>query len=101
MLKQWAVTLDMLIWLDAPVTILLERIHARNHWHIAKDKSEQEAYEFLARSRTSYKQIISALTANGGPRVLRFDTDQDSLDKIVDKVLVAFNLKDSESKIPC
>ena len=87
MLKQCTVTLDMVIWLDAPDTNLLERIHVRDRWHIIKGKSEQEGYEFLARYRRSFERVIPKLTANGGPRVLRFDTNQESLDQIVDKVL--------------
>jgi len=95
-LNQWAATLDMLIWLDAPDAILMERIHARNERHKVREKSEQEAYEFLARYRTSYEQIISMLATGGGPRVLRFDTDQESVSQIVDQVLVAFDPEHSE-----
>jgi hypothetical protein len=39
--------------------------------------------------------MISALTANGGPRVLRFDTEQESPDSVVDNLLPEFGLKDS------
>lgn len=91
MLKQWATIMYMVIWLDAPDVVLLERIYTRNSWHIIKGKSEQEAYEFLARYRTSYEQTITRLTANRGPTLLRFDTHQKSVDQIVDKVLAAFN----------
>jgi thymidylate kinase len=96
MLKQWAATLDMVIWLDAPDAILLERIHARNRWHTVKGKSEQEAYEFLVRYRTSYEQIIAKLAANRGPMLLRFDTNQQSVHQIMDEVLAALNLAPNE-----
>jgi len=97
MLKQWATIMDMVIWLDAPDVVLLERIHTRSRWHIIKRKSGQEACEFLGRYRTSYEHIISALTAEGGPQVLRFDTDQKSVDQIVDKVLAALNSQSNEN----
>lgn len=97
MLKQWATIMYMVVWLDAPDAVLLERIHTRNRWHIIKGKSGQEACEFLGRYRTSYEHIISALTAEGGPQVLRFDTDQKSVDQIVDKVLAAFNSESNEN----
>src|SRR5215211_945911 len=32
-LTQWASTLDLIIWLDAPDTILAGRIDTRNKWH--------------------------------------------------------------------
>jgi len=97
MLKQWATIMDMVVWLDAPDVVLLERIHTRSRWHIIKRKSGQEACEFLGRYRTSYEHIISALTAEGGPQVLRFDTDQKSVDQIVDKVLAALNSQSNEN----
>lgn len=92
-LDRWASALDMVIWLDAPDVVLLERVHTRGKWHRVKNESEQEAREFLARYRASYEQMISALTANGGPRVLRFDTAQESLDRMADDLLLEFGLK--------
>src|SRR4051794_18991988 len=64
MLEQLASTLDMVIWLDAPDETLLQRIRARKKWHLVKEKSDQEAKEFLMRYRTSYEQTVSKLTAN-------------------------------------
>ena len=93
MLKQWAAIMYMLIWLDAPNVVLLERINKRNRWHIIKGKPREEAYECLKRYRTSYEQIITRLTASGGPTILRFDTHQKSVDQIVDEVLAAFSLE--------
>jgi adenylate kinase family enzyme len=97
MLKQWATIMYMVVWLDAPDVVLLERIHTRNRWHIVKGKSGREAYGFLARYRTSYEQIITRLTANGGPKLLRFETHQKSVDQIVDEVLAAFNPESNEN----
>jgi len=97
MLKQWATIMHMVVWLDAPDAVLLERIHTRNRWHIIKGKSGQEAYEFLARYRTSYEQTITRLIANRGPTLLRFDTHQKSVDQILDKVLAALNSESNEN----
>jgi shikimate kinase len=86
-LNQWAASLDFVVWLNAPDAVLVERIAARDRWHVVKGKSEQETYQFLARYRASYDQVLSKLTANGGPKVLRFDTYQESLDQILDNLL--------------
>jgi thymidylate kinase len=86
-LEQWAAGLDLVIWLDAADAVLVERIAARDRWHVVKGKSEQATYQFLTRYRTSYDQVLSRLTANGGPKVLRFNTDQESLDQILKNVL--------------
>ena len=88
-LCQWATLLDLIIWLDAPNAVLLERIHARKRWHAIKDQSEQGAYEFLARYRTCYEEIIAALASYGGSKVLRFDTSRESLQEVAERVLGA------------
>jgi shikimate kinase len=89
--KQWASTLDLIIWLDAPDTILVERINARSQRHAVKGKSELEAYSFLARYRISYDQILAKLTADGGPALLQFDTSQASIDQIANALAVRLN----------
>ncbi len=96
MFRQWAYTLDMVIWLDAPDTILKERINTRDQRHVVKEKSELEIFQFLARYRISYEQILEKLRANGGPTLLQFDTYRASIEQIVDEILAACNLKRSE-----
>ncbi|MHC4103452.1 MAG: AAA family ATPase [Planctomycetota bacterium] len=91
MLKQWAFTLDMVIWLDASDTNLLERINTRNQRHAVKGKPEGEAYKFLARYRTSYEQILAKLTTYKDPTLFQFDTSQASIEQIVDEVLIAYD----------
>jgi shikimate kinase len=92
-LRQWAFTLDMVIWLDASDTNLVERINTRSQRHAVKGKSEQEASKFLAHYRTSYEEILAKLTAYGGPTLLQFDTSQASIEQIVDEVLVTCKVK--------
>ncbi|HKZ80694.1 MAG TPA: hypothetical protein VJ124_20635 [Pyrinomonadaceae bacterium] len=89
MFEQWAFTLDMVIWLDAPTNILVERINGRNQRHAVKGKSELEVHKFLMRYQTSYEQTLAKLTAYGRLTLLRFDTSQASIEQIVDEVLAA------------
>jgi shikimate kinase len=94
MLNRWAAILDMLIWLDAPNPVLAERINNRDTRHIVKGKPEQEMYNFLARFRASYEQVVSLLiTRPNSPGVLRFKTDQETLDQVIDKVLHAIEIR--------
>lgn len=97
MYKQWACTLDMVIWLDAPDTVLVERINSRSKQHPIKGKPDLEACEFLAHYRTSYEQILRKLTSHGETTLLRFDTSQASIEQIADKVLAAFSLEHSKN----
>jgi deoxyadenosine/deoxycytidine kinase len=90
LLNQWTATLDIVIWIDAPNVILLERIRARDQWHTIKEKSEQEAYEYLTHYRTFLEQIIAESVTDGQVTLLRFDTNQESVGQIADKVLATF-----------
>lgn len=87
MFKQWASTVDIVIWLDAPDPILEQRINSRNQRHAVKGKNEAEVLQFLARYRVSYEQILAKLTTNDGPVLFQFDTSQMTIEQIVDDVL--------------
>ncbi len=87
MFTRWAATLDVIVWLDAPSSILAERIHERDRWHVVKGKPQREVYDYLARFRQSYEEIIDRLTALAGPTLLRYGTEQQSVHQIADHVL--------------
>jgi thymidylate kinase len=92
MFKQWASTLDMVIWLDAPDKILDQRINSRDQRHSVKGKSESEVVHFLARYRTSYEETLAKLRIAGNTRLLQFDTSRTSIEQVADEILSAFNL---------
>lgn len=88
MLDSWAPILNVIFWIDAPDAVLLERIHHRGGtWHRVEDMSEQETHEFFARYRRTYRQVISRLTSDGSPKVLRFSTDEEPLDQVVNEIM--------------
>ncbi len=89
MLKQWSLVLETVIWLDAPDATLLNRIRSRTSWHEVKDMSEQEGLRFLARYRRSYEEVISKLAAISGTKVVRLNSDQNSIRKILIQALVS------------
>lgn len=90
-LQEWVGTLDLIIWLDAPDDVLLQRIHGRDKQHLVKDKPEQEAIDFLMRCRRVYRRIIDKMAASGGPKVLNYDTSQYAVAEIVENALAALN----------
>ena len=99
MLRETALLLDMVICLDAPDEVLLDRINKRKTWHRIKGLSEKEAQELLSSYRTSYEYVISRLIAiNGRLKVIRFNTHEDSLEQIVDKIIAVFNRGGNGSK---
>jgi thymidylate kinase len=93
MLRQWAGTLDLVIWLEAPDAVLLERIRVRPHPHAIREQPEREAYAFLARYRRAYDEILEALTGSGQLAILRFDTTGAPPDAIADAVLGALRAR--------
>lgn len=93
MYERWAFTLDMVIWLDAPEAVLVERINSRSQRHAVKGWSDREAYDFLARYRRSYEQIMAELNARDGPTLLHFDTSRLSIEEIAAEVLINCDLE--------
>jgi deoxyadenosine/deoxycytidine kinase len=84
---QWTATIDIVVWLDAPNVILLERIRARDGWHTVKETGEQEAFEFLTHYRTFLEQTLAEPVTERRITLLHFDTNQESADQIADDVL--------------
>lgn len=90
LLKQWIAKIDLVIWLDAPDAVLLERIRARDCWHAVKNKSDREAREILNRYRAAFEQTFAEFLAARSVAVLHFDTSRQSTEGIADDVLAAF-----------
>jgi broad-specificity NMP kinase len=90
---RWAETLDLVIWLDAPDPILMERINTRGQSHVVKERSALEVFRFLDCYRSSYQYILARLAEDGGPAMIQFDTNQASDKQIADRLLAACGLK--------
>ncbi|MGR9012445.1 MAG: AAA family ATPase [Gammaproteobacteria bacterium] len=98
-LQEWSETLALIVWVDAPDEVLLERIHTRSKQHVIKEKSNQEAIDFLGRFRSVYQQTIEKLKATGDAQVICYDTSQCSMESIVDTLLTTQALAAAKSKI--
>lgn len=90
--KQWASTLDLVVWLDAPDMILENRINSRDQRHLVKGKTGSEVVHFLARYRASYEEILEKLRTNGRPLLLQFDTSRTSIEQVADEILSAISV---------
>ena len=93
MFDRWAARMDMVIWLDAPDAVLARRIEERPSRHRVKGKPAEEMYQFLARYRAAYEQIVTRLESGGRVQVLRFDTDQVPLEHILEHILSLLETK--------
>jgi thymidylate kinase len=64
-LNEWTSYLDAIIWLDAPNSVLVERINERESEHPIKGFPEADMGRFLNRYREAYDQVISIINSNG------------------------------------
>ncbi len=98
MLAKWAETLDIIICLDAPVDVLLQRVYARSKWHSAKAKSEQEAREMLAHMQRLYAETLATLPTDGQLTLVYWDTSLSSVEEIAQQTLHTFKLEHMASE---
>ncbi len=90
--NQWRDIISMVVWLDAPDEILLDRIRTRQQDHLVKKESLQVVFGFLARYRIQYEVIMAGLaTQANSPKVLRFDTGALSTQAIARQLSVELN----------
>jgi hypothetical protein len=91
-LDTWASLLNVVVRLEAPNALLVERINSRSKWHALKGSPDQTALDVLTNSRAVYDRAISEFQGRrGGPTILRFDTSSQSADEIADAVLAALD----------
>jgi hypothetical protein len=94
-LDKWSKMLNAIVWLDAPDDLLIKRIRSRAKKHRMKDRPDNEIHEFLKRYRTSYKEIIDELkTRSDEINILKFRTDEASLDRMARDIVALINATD-------
>ena len=97
--RQWAATLDAIVWLDAADEDLLKRIRNREKDHIVKAESAQVVFEFIKHCRNAYMHTLSRLTVNRKDlKVFWFDTTQHAPELIMNRLFVEFDLKAAPSQ---
>jgi hypothetical protein len=96
MTEAWAKKLNRIIVLDAPDRVLVERIEGRTQAHETKGKSPEVGYEFLARHRRAFDQIIAAMERAGGPVAHRIDSGSLPPGRVAAAVGAELGLDDQE-----
>ena len=62
----WAPVLDVVVSLDAPDTVLAQRIRSRAKPHLIRHQSDQQIAAFTARFRTAFASVIPFITSLNG-----------------------------------
>lgn len=73
-LERWAQTLDLVVLLDAPDEVLIDRVNERGRSHAIKEADDRAARDFLARYRSAFDEVVGAMAVLGGPEIVVFDT---------------------------
>ena len=68
--QRWFAALDVVVVLEAPDAVLLQRIDERGHWFLGADHPREEKQEFLARYRLALSRILQG--SGHVPTILRF-----------------------------
>lgn len=82
-------TLDVVVILEAPDEVLLERIRGRRKQHALKHLQDQAARRGLATMRSGLERVVDELTSSGTVRVERIDTSEGSVEQTVRRIVGA------------
>lgn len=86
-LQEWAAALDVVVLVNAPDAVLVERIRTRARPHRVKQRTDAEIGAFLAAYRAAFDDVIAALTAQHGVQVVTLDSDGEVIDRTVERLL--------------
>jgi shikimate kinase len=74
-LDEWADLLDVVVWLDAPEELLVNRIRSRDQRHVLRNADDDAARRFLGSYRRSYAHVIDLVRQRSPGAVLSLRTD--------------------------
>jgi len=83
--ERWAEALDVVIWLDAPIDVLMQRVRERAKRHRVKEWDNITMHHFLDRYRSAYDAVLAELQTRRRLTVIRLRTDQDPVTVMADK----------------
>jgi hypothetical protein len=85
-IQDWASLIDVVVVLDAPDTVLAQRIRARAHDHEVKEFPDHDIALWMARFRCALEWVLSEMTRHGGPRVIRLTSADHGSAQIAERI---------------
>ncbi len=86
----WSSILELVVLLDAPDDLLLERIGSRRKKHRIEGQQAHAAGQFLDDFRRRFDAVLSTLCQHGGPPVLSFDTSTADETDVLHSIVAAW-----------
>lgn len=72
--RAWQRRLSLVVWLDAPDRVLVDRIRRRDRPHPCREMSDAGARGWLEAYRAALRQSLAPVDAASAPEVVEFDT---------------------------
>jgi hypothetical protein len=86
-LLEWAALMDAVVVLDAPDSLLAQRIRTRPIGHEVKGFPDPEISRWVQRFRAALEWVLAEMTRVGGPAVLRLSTAEEPPERLVERLL--------------
>jgi hypothetical protein len=86
-LRDWASLVDAVVVLDAPDHVLAARIRARPHPHEVREYPDAEIARWMARFRQALEWVLTEMSGQGGPAVVRLSSQEEPADRIAERVM--------------
>ena len=86
-LREWASLIDAVVVLDAPDQLLAQRIRTRPHEHEVKGFPDHEIVRWMARFREALDWVLTGMTRQGGPVVMRLSSEEQSAERIAETLM--------------
>lgn len=89
LLRRWGRTLDLVLVLDAPDDVLLDRIHRRGKRHALQGVDHDSARRSLDAQRETFERLLGELPSHGNVRTERIDTSSSSVSATTEAALTS------------
>ena len=91
-LAMWAAALDVIVWIEAPIELLLQRVLARNELHEARTQPPDVALAYFERYQSEYSKTVPRVASSGHARLFHFRSDQMTTEQMIREIYSAVNL---------
>lgn len=100
-IAEWAATLDVVVWLEAPDDVLAARLHTRAQPHPLQGAHERAVSAFFKSYRDAFTRVLDELCIAGGPQRWTIATEAGSPSRTARAVLARVRaLRGTASPVP-
>lgn len=91
-LRAWALALDVIIWMEAPVELSLERVLSREEEHEAKSEPVEVALHEFECYRHAYNALVPEIARRGGAQLFHYRSDQMTTEQMAEEIFKVLGL---------